>query len=126
MATINNLSQAADFIFRIKQLGCGISLDDFGSGMSSYGYLKNLPVDFVKIDGQFVREIETSMPDFAVVRSINELGHFLGKRTIAEHVEKVSTLERIKEIGVDFVQGYGIEGPRPLSEILAPQLEKAQ
>lgn len=125
-ATINNLSQAADFIFRIKQLGCGISLDDFGSGMSSYGYLKNLPVDFVKIDGQFVREIETSMPDFAVVRSINELGHFLGKRTIAEHVEKVSTLEKIKEIGVDFVQGYGIEGPRPLDEILAPQLEKAQ
>lgn len=125
-ATINNLSQAADFIFRIKQLGCGISLDDFGSGMSSYGYLKNLPVDFVKIDGQFVREIETSMPDFAVVRSINELGHFLGKRTIAEHVEKVSTLEKIKEIGVDFVQGFGIEGPRPLEEILAPQLEKAQ
>ncbi len=94
--------------------------------MSSYGYLKNLPVDFVKIDGQFVREIEHSMPDFAVVRSINELGHFLGKRTIAEHVEKISTLDKIKEIGVDFVQGYGIEAPKPLSEILSPQLEKAQ
>ena len=82
------------------------SLDDFGTGLSSYSYLRNLPVDYVKIDGVFVRDIATNPGDYAVVRSINEIGHYMGKKTIAEYVEDEAVLERLREIGVDFAQGF--------------------
>ena len=101
---------------RMRIIGCQFSLDDFGTGLSSYSYLRNLPVDFVKIDGVFVKDIANNPGDYAVVRSINEIGHFMGKKTIAEYVEDDEVLNRLKEIGVDYAQGFRIEKPHPLSE----------
>ena len=116
-AGIDNLSSAATFILAIKETGCSFSLDDFGSGMSSYGYLKNLPVDFLKIDGAFVRELDKNPEDYAVVKSITEIGHFMGKKIIAEYVESEAILEKLREIGVDYAQGYIIDKPQPLTDI---------
>ena len=115
---IANLSDAADFIKRFKTTGCKFSLDDFGSGMSSYGYLKSLPVDYLKIDGVFVKEMATNPNDYAVVKSINEIGHFMGKKIIAEYVQDDETIQLLQDLGVDYAQGYGIEKPRPLNDIL--------
>lgn len=116
-AAIANLADAAEFIRDMQAIGCRFSLDDFGSGLSSYSYLKNLPVDFVKIDGVFIKEIHRNPSDYMMVRSINEMAHFMGKRTIAEYVENDEILEKLREIGVDFAQGYGIERPRPLETL---------
>ena len=115
---IANLSDAADFIKRFKTTGCKFSLDDFGSGMSSYGYLKSLPVDYLKIDGVFVKEMATNPNDYAVVKSISEIGHFMGKKIIAEYVQDDETIQLLQDLGVDYAQGYGIEKPRPLDDIL--------
>lgn len=114
---IANLERAASVIESIKGLGCAFALDDFGSGLSSYSYLSNLPVDLLKIDGAFVRNIVDNPNDYAVVKSINEIGHFMGKRTIAEYVENAQILECLREIGVDYAQGYGIEKPRLLEDL---------
>ncbi len=116
-AAVSNLAKAARFIEKLRQEGCRFALDDFGSGMSSFAYLKNLPVDFIKIDGAFVRDIMEDEIDFAMVRSINDIGHVMGKKTIAEFVENDKILARVREIGVDFAQGYGIARPGPLEEI---------
>lgn len=116
-AAIANLDNAVDFMNRMKIIGCQFSLDDFGTGLSSYSYLRNLPVDFVKIDGVFVRDIANNPGDYAVVRSINEIGHYMGKKTIAEFVEDDDVLERLREIGVDYAQGYRIEKPGPLEDL---------
>jgi len=116
-AAIANLDNAIDFMNRMKIIGCQFSLDDFGTGLSSYSYLRNLPVDFVKIDGVFVKDIANNPGDYAVVRSINEIGHYMGKKTIAEYVEDEAVLERLREIGVDYAQGYEIEKPLPLDEL---------
>ncbi len=115
---IANLSDAADFIKRFKTTGCMFSLDDFGSGMSSYGYLKSLPVDYLKIDGVFVKEMATNPNDYAVVKSISEIGHFMGKKIIAEYVQDDETIQLLQDLGVDYAQGYGIEKPRRLDDIL--------
>lgn len=115
---IESLSDSADFINRIKTTGCHFSLDDFGSGMSSYAYLKNLPVDYLKIDGAFVKEIKSSICDYAVVKSICEIGHFMGKRVIAEYAEDADIIAMLAEIGVDFAQGYGVEKPLMINELL--------
>lgn len=115
---IASLSDAADFIKRFKTTGCTFSLDDFGSGMSSYGYLKSLPVDYLKIDGVFVKEMATNPNDYAVVKSINEIGHFMGKKIIAEYVQDDETIQLLKDLGIDYAQGYGIEKPRLLDDIL--------
>ena len=115
---IANLSDAADFIKRFKTTGCSFSLDDFGSGMSSYGYLKSLPVDYLKIDGVFVKDMATNPNDYAVVKSISEIGHFMGKKIIAEYVQDDETIQLLQDLGVDYAQGYGIEKPRPLDAIL--------
>lgn len=115
-SAIANLSTATDFIHELKQLGCLFALDDFGSGLSSFGYLKNLPVDFLKIDGQFVKGIVDDPIDAEMVRSINEIGHVMGMRTIAEFVEDKAILGKLKEIGVDFAQGYEIARPEPFVE----------
>jgi diguanylate cyclase (GGDEF)-like protein len=116
-AAIANLDNAVDFMNRMKIIGCQFSLDDFGTGLSSYSYLRNLPVDFVKIDGVFVKDIANNPGDYAVVRSINEIGHYMGKKTIAEFVEDDDVLDRLREIGVDYAQGYRIEKPSPLADL---------
>ena len=115
-AVIANLTQATHFITSLKQEGCLFALDDFGSGLSSFAYLKNLPVDFLKIDGMFVRDIEHDPIDRALVRSINDVGKVMGKRTIAEFVENDAILKILQELGVDYAQGYGISKPFPLDE----------
>lgn len=119
-AAIGNLDNARDFMNRMKIIGCRFSLDDFGTGLSSYSYLRNLPVDFVKIDGVFVKDLANNPGDYAVVRSINEIGHYMGKQTIAEYVENDEILAQLKEIGVDYAQGYGIEKPCRLADLKIP------
>lgn len=99
---------------RLRDLGCTLALDDFGSGLSSFGYLRTLPVDFVKIDGSFVRNVARDKIDRAMVSSIDEIGHVMGKRTIAEFVENEEILETLADIGVDFAQGYCVGRPEPL------------
>jgi EAL domain-containing protein (putative c-di-GMP-specific phosphodiesterase class I) len=111
---VTNLASTLAFMEEFRQIGCQFSLDDFGSGFSSYGYLKNLPVDFLKIDGTFVKDIETDAIDYAMVESINRIGHVMGKKTIAEFVENDRILELLRQIGVDFAQGYGISQPIPI------------
>ncbi len=116
-AAVANLGEATRFMEVLKKRGCLFALDDFGSGLSSFGYLKSLPVDFLKIDGQFVKDIMDDPLDMALVRSINEIGHLLGKQTIAEYVESDAILERLREIGVDYAQGYSIGRPEPLENL---------
>jgi diguanylate cyclase (GGDEF)-like protein/PAS domain S-box-containing protein len=113
-AAIASLSSATRFIARVKQFGCRFALDDFGSGLSSFAYLKSLPVDYLKIDGAFVRDIANDPVDKTMVRSINDMAHALGKETIAEFVESKAVLDLLREIGVDFAQGYFISRPKPL------------
>ena len=114
-AAISNLAKAADFINELKQLGCLFALDDFGSGMSSLAYLKNLPVDFLKIDGSFVKNILDDPVDHATVDCFNRIGHVMNMQTIAEFVENEPIIEKLRKLGVDYAQGYGIDKPKPLS-----------
>ena len=116
-ATIKNLTNAADFIHQVKKIGCSFALDDFGTGLSSYEYLKHLPVDYLKIDGMFVVDIHKNPNDYAMVKSINEIAHFMGKKTIAEFVESDAALNALREIGIDFAQGYHVGQPRLLDEL---------
>jgi EAL domain-containing protein (putative c-di-GMP-specific phosphodiesterase class I) len=116
-AAVANLSKANKFIAAMKGLGCRFALDDFGSGFSSFSYLKQLPVDFLKIDGSFVKDIAEDPIDFAMVKSINEIGQVLGKKTIAEFVENRAILDKLEALGVDYVQGYGICKPQPLESL---------
>jgi len=115
---IANLARATRFIHALKELGCRFALDDFGSGLSSFAYLKNLPVDFLKIDGMFIRDILDDPIDMAVVSSINDIGHVMGKLTIAEFVEDDAILAKLREMGVDYAQGYGIGRPQPISDLV--------
>jgi diguanylate cyclase (GGDEF)-like protein len=112
-AAIANLPKASRFIQEMKALGCRFSLDDFGSGVSSFAYLKNLAVDNLKIDGSFVKDIVEDPIDDAMVQAINQIGHVMGLRTTAEFVENDAILTRLREIGVDYAQGYGIHKPEP-------------
>jgi diguanylate cyclase (GGDEF)-like protein/PAS domain S-box-containing protein len=115
-AAISNMSHAIDFITRLKEIGCRFSLDDFGSGLSSFSYLKHLPVDFIKIDGSFVRDICEDAMDRAFVESIAQIGHVMHIKTIAEFVENQDIQDKLKSIGVDYAQGYHIGKPQPLSQ----------
>jgi diguanylate cyclase (GGDEF)-like protein len=111
-AVVENFEAARAFIAELKLRGCRFALDDFGSGMSSYSYLKHLPVDYVKIDGSFVRGMLEDPIDRAVVESINQIGHDLGMKTIAEYVESEEILAALMEVGVDYAQGAAIGEPR--------------
>ena len=121
-AAITNLTEAIEFIRILKAKGCKFSLDDFGSGLSSFTYLKNLPVDYLKIDGAFVKDMETDPMDRAMVESINHIGHVMGLKTIAEFVESEVLLDHLKQIGIDYVQGDWIQAPQPLASLLAGKL----
>ena len=113
-AAITDLKHALRFMGALKERGCRFALDDFGSGFASFGYLKTLPVDYVKIDGHFVKDIPVDLFDDAVVQAIQGIAETLGLRTIAESVESEAILERVKAIGIDFAQGYTLDVPRPL------------
>ena len=116
-AAITNLSDATEFIRVLKKTGCKFALDDFGAGLSSYAYIQKLPVDYIKIDGIFIRNIATNPHDQALVKSINELAHFMGMKTVAEFVENHEILNVLREIGVDHSQGFGIKKPTLLDEL---------
>jgi EAL domain-containing protein (putative c-di-GMP-specific phosphodiesterase class I) len=119
-AAVASFSQANRFIHSLKELGCKFALDDFGTGLSSFGYLKHFPVDFLKIDGSFVREILRDPIDREMVRSINEIGHLTGKQTIAEFAENAEIIQMLTSLGVDYAQGYGVAQPqRVLKSVVA-------
>ena len=115
--TISNLVKAADFVRAFRNIGCKFSIDDFGTGLASHNYLRELPVDYVKIDGTFVTGIHKNRADYAMARSINDLAHFLGQETIAESVENDQIIEKLHEIGVDYLQGWGVGMPKLLPEV---------
>jgi len=117
-AAIANLTRAIDFMSRLKDIGCRFALDDFGSGLSSFGYLKSLPVDYLKIAGNFIRDIVVDPVDHAMVDAINQIGHVMGLTTIAESVESDAILEKLRNLGVDYAQGFGISEPVPLADLL--------
>ncbi|MDH5396474.1 MAG: EAL domain-containing protein, partial [Gammaproteobacteria bacterium] len=113
-AVISNISQARKFMHEMKKKGCKFSLDDFGSGLSSFSYLKNLDVDYLKIDGSFVKNILNDKHDYNMVSTINHLGHSLGLKTIAEYVENSDLATALQDMGVDYIQGYAIDMPSPV------------
>ncbi|CBL47039.1 Hypothetical protein HDN1F_34560 [gamma proteobacterium HdN1] len=115
---VTNLDEAADFIAEMKEIGCRFSLDDFGAGQSSYAYLKKLPVDFIKIDGAFVRKVDVDKVDYALVKSISEMGRFLGKHIVAEFVSDQSKYDTVVGLGVDYLQGWHIAKPVALDDLL--------
>lgn len=110
-AAISNLAAAYEFISTLRGRGCKVALDDFGSGMSSFAYLKNLPIDYIKIDGAFVRNIHEDKLGLAMVKAVNEISHVMDIETIAEFVENDGIVAMLKVIGVDYVQGYAIHKP---------------
>jgi len=116
-AAIQNIEASINFIKKLKQRGFKFSLDDFGSGLSSFSYLATLPLDYLKIDGSFVKKIATDPISYAMVKSINEVAHIMGLETIAEFVEDEKILKKLTEIGVDFAQGYFLHKPQPLSAL---------
>ena len=117
-AAIANMSRATDFIAQIKQMGCKFSLDDFGSGLSSFTYLKNMPIDNLKIDGAFIRDIVSDPINRAFVESIHNIGKMMGIKTTAEYVENEEIYNCVKEMGMDYAQGYHIAKPKPLRDLL--------
>lgn len=117
-AAISNLNGALEFIHRLKDMGCRFALDDFGSGLSSFSYLKTLPVDFLKIDGTFVKDMLQDPIDDAMVASIINIGRVMGLKVIAEFVENDDLIKRLKEAGADYLQGFGISEPFPIEQLV--------
>ncbi len=111
---ISNMDKARQFIRRVRHAGCRIALDDFGSGMSSFSYLKNLPIDYLKIDGSLIRNIAEDPSDFGIVDAVNRIGHLLGFKTVAEFVENDAIMAKLRQVGIDYAQGYGIHKPEAL------------
>jgi diguanylate cyclase (GGDEF)-like protein/PAS domain S-box-containing protein len=116
-AAIRNINHVTQVISEIRKKGSRFALDDFGIGLSSFDYLKTLPVDYVKIDGRFVRDMVENAVDHAMVSAINEVGHVMGIETIAEFAHNKAILERLSRLGVDYAQGYAIGAPIPLASI---------
>lgn len=117
-AAMANFSNAIEFMHRVKKIGCGFSLDDFGSGFSSFGYLKKMPVNYVKIDGMFITDLAGNLIDQALVQSMNNIAHVLDKQTIAEFVENKESAEILHDINVDYGQGYYFHVPESFDEVL--------
>jgi EAL domain-containing protein (putative c-di-GMP-specific phosphodiesterase class I) len=115
-AAIANIERARGFAARLTEIGCGFALDDFGAGFGSFYYLKHIPFDFVKIDGEFIRNLPASSTDQLILDSIVQMSKGLGKRTIAEFVGDSETIDVLKEHGVDYAQGYYVGRPRPVSK----------
>ena len=120
-AMVNRMESASHFVANLRKMGCTVALDDFGNGLSSFNYLKAFPVDFIKIDGGFVQQVESNYVDLIIVESIHQVAQRLGSRTIAEFVEDAATAARLRAIGVDLVQGLFVGAPRPLQQILRGQ-----
>jgi EAL domain-containing protein (putative c-di-GMP-specific phosphodiesterase class I) len=116
---MGNLVAVAAFIEALHALGCRTALDDFGSGLCSFGYLKELPVTYLKIDGKLTQNVGQSQVDSGMIEAINQIGHLLGKRVVAECVEDEQTYLRLKQIGVDYVQGYFLDTPCPWDTVCA-------
>ncbi len=116
---VGNLIAVAAFLEQLHHLGCHTALDDFGSGLCSFGYLKELPATYLKIDGKLIQGVGENPIDLGMIEAINQIGHLLGKQTVAECVEDAATLERLQQIGVDYVQGYLTGRPRPWAEVVA-------
>ena len=125
-AAIANMALALEFVHKLRQLGCKFALDDFGSGLSSFSYLKNLPVDYLKIDGSFVREIADDRVSYAMTEAINRLGQILGVATIAECVENEAILGKLQELGVNYAQGYLFGRPEPLARAVVASTASSQ
>jgi len=119
---ISNMDKARQFINRVRSAGCRIALDDFGSGMSSFAYLKNLPIDYLKIDGSLIRNIAEDPADLGIVDAANRIGHLLGFKTVAEFVENDAIMAKLRQIGVDYAQGYGIHKPEALHNDIPAKL----
>lgn len=112
-SAVANLSKALELVGQLKQLGCRFALDDFGSGLSSFSYLKHFPVDYLKIDGSLVKDLATDPVHYAMVEAVNRIGHTMGIKTVAEYVEQPETMAGLRSIGVDYAQGYYVEHPGP-------------
>jgi diguanylate cyclase (GGDEF)-like protein len=121
-AAVTNLGDAAAFIAQIRALGVGVALDDFGSGASSFGYLKNLPVDYLKIDGQFVQDVVDDPLDEAAVRCFAEVARVVGVKTVAEFVDRPEVLAKLRILGIDYAQGFLLHRPAPLTDLLKSQV----
>src|SRR5699024_3576143 len=121
-SAVTNLDRAAYLIKALRDMGCRFALDDFDSGLSSFSYLKNLPLDFIKIDGSFVRNVLTDSVDLETVKAINQVGHTMGLKTVAEYVESKEILDMLRAIDVDYAQCYYIGKPLPLKTLLQKDL----
>ena len=117
-AAITNLADAALFIEKVRAIGVRVALDDFGAGASSFGYLKTIPVDFLKIDGQFIRDLATDTLDEAAVRCFADVAAVVGMKTVAEFVDSQAVLDKLRRMGIDYAQGYLIHKPAPIAELL--------
>jgi EAL domain-containing protein (putative c-di-GMP-specific phosphodiesterase class I) len=116
-AAISNLANASQLMHGLKEIGCPMALDDFGSGMASFAYLRGFPVDYLKIDGEFVRDMTTDVVDYEIVEAIHNVGRVMGVKTVAESVESAEILSALMLVGVDFAQGFHIHRPVPMLEI---------
>ena len=118
-SAVRDLARAQGLIAKMRSLGCAFALDDFGTGFCSFNYLRSLDVDYFKIDGSFVRDLESSPLSTAVIRSITDIAHVLNKQTVAEHTENDAILTALRDLGVDYAQGFGIHRPEPIEQYFA-------
>ena len=122
---IDSLSVAQQFVRTLRETGCRFSLNDFSAGHASFAYLRSLPVEKIKINGMFVKDLTSNPDDYAMVRSINEVAHFMERQTVAEFVENDEILAVLKRLEVDYAQGFGVEKPKPIDEKLFQETRKA-